>query len=643
MLALLLTLLAPQGVPALDRPILLPQARTSFGAAVVGNQVYLYGGHSGAPHEYDAESTLSDLLVISFADAAPPRLLARGAALQSPALVADGERLILIGGMTPLNAPGNAESLRSSADCQTWDLAAQKWSALPPLPAPRSSHDAVLSGRTLIVAGGWNLQPDAEPVWHTSVCLLDLDNPAAGWREIAAPFQRRGLAVASAAGKIWVIGGMTNAGKMSSRVDALDPQSGEWTIGPSFPGFGFGLAACALNGRIHASGRDGSLYRLNPSAGTWETAGTLLFPRFFHRLLPTADGRLLAIGGRALEGPALLAEFLDPDGTASGLRLAAVEFQAPSSAKNRQTLILRGETLQVLGGNLSLAQHDFHPEDFSAERLDLHLPSLTTRLAEMPAAFQSASAIVFEEPAASYALGGFGHDGESERALPAIYQLQATPGNWTRHAAALPTPRTQFAAVTLGARAYLFGGWDFVAGEGDNEISFPLEVLSWDPAAESAPVDTGWRLPRPRRAFAGERLGDVVYLVGGMGNDFATVTATDVLDLRSGAWSEGPALPQGLVGAQLIRLEDRLFLMGGSWIDAAGKAATNQSLWELDAAAAQWRTLAEELPIGMRHALAVAYRGRILVLRTHFSEAGRASLAWIEPGVRLPLSEPDTD
>lgn len=639
MLALLLTLIVPQGAPALERPVLLPQARTSFGAVSIGPSAYLYGGHSGAPHEYDAESTLSDLLEIPLGgegqEDGAPRILSSGRALQSPALVADGGLLILVGGMTPLNAPGEAESLRSSADCQAWDLATRAWTALPPLPAPRSSHDAVIFGRTLIVAGGWNLQPDAEPVWHASVCLLDLDNSAAGWREIAAPFQRRGLAVAAAAGKVWVIGGMTHAGKMSSRVDAFDPHSGEWTAGPSFPGFGFGVAACALNGRVHASGRDGGLFRLNVPDGAWEAAGELLFPRFFHRLLPAPDGRLLAIGGRALEGPALLAEFLDPDQVAPGLRLAALEFQAPSQAKNRQTLILRGETLQALGGNLSLAQHDFHPEDFSAERLDLHLPSLTSRLAALPGAFQSASAISFEEPAASFALGGFGHDGDRERALPAIYQLQAAPGEWTRHAAALPTPRTQFAAVTQGSRAFLLGGWDFAAGGEDNEISFPLEVLSWDPAAESAPVDTGWRLPRPRRAFAGERLGDRVYLVGGMGNDFATVQATDVLDLSTGAWSEGPALPQGLVSAQLIRLEDRLFLLGGSWIDAAGKSSTNQSLWELDAAAGAWRTLAEELPIGMRHAQAVAHRGRILLLRTHFSEAGRASFAWIEPGVRL--------
>ena len=40
-----------------------------------------------------------------------------------------------------------------------------EWQPLPDLPEPRSSHDAVVIGDRLFVAGGWQLGPE-EAVWH---------------------------------------------------------------------------------------------------------------------------------------------------------------------------------------------------------------------------------------------------------------------------------------------------------------------------------------------------------------------------------------------------------------------------------------------------------------------------------------------
>src|SRR5262245_37873411 len=43
-------------LPPLEKPV------TSFGAAVAGDYLYVYGGHLGSPHEYSAELQSRDLL-----------------------------------------------------------------------------------------------------------------------------------------------------------------------------------------------------------------------------------------------------------------------------------------------------------------------------------------------------------------------------------------------------------------------------------------------------------------------------------------------------------------------------------------------------------------------------------------------------
>ena len=80
-----------------------------------------------------------------------------------------------------------------------YDVVTNRWSALPPLPAPRSSHMAAVVNGVLYVAGGWDLDGDpAEATWATTLDALDLSDVEAGWRSLPAPFRVRGLGVAMA-------------------------------------------------------------------------------------------------------------------------------------------------------------------------------------------------------------------------------------------------------------------------------------------------------------------------------------------------------------------------------------------------------------------------------------------------------------
>ena len=86
----------------------LPEAVSSFGAAVCDGFVYVYGGHSGKAHQYSTETVSGKFRRLSLAD--PSRgweELPGGPALQGLALVSHDGKLYRVGGMQPRNAPGD--------------------------------------------------------------------------------------------------------------------------------------------------------------------------------------------------------------------------------------------------------------------------------------------------------------------------------------------------------------------------------------------------------------------------------------------------------------------------------------------------------------------------------------------------------
>jgi hypothetical protein len=75
---------------------------------------------------------------------------------------------------------------------------------------------------------------------------------------------------------------------------------------------GFGGAACDIDGQIFVSGLRGVVYRFNDSGSAWEEQARMATGRFFHQLVPTDDGRLLAIGGASGKDHLADAEWIDP-------------------------------------------------------------------------------------------------------------------------------------------------------------------------------------------------------------------------------------------------------------------------------------------------------------------------------------------
>jgi hypothetical protein len=193
------------------------------------------------------------------------------------------------------------------SDCACYDPTTNQWRELPRLPEPRSSHDAVVCGDLLYVAGGWNLQSGTDDApWHDTVLVLDVRNLAAGWQLVAKqPFQRRALTVAEFQGRIWVIGGLCPDGSFSRSVDIFDPSTHSWSKGSELPGSernGFAASAFRVADHLYLSGRDGQVLRVAENSDQWKQFASLATPRFFHRLVPYAARELLVVGGAGDSG-----------------------------------------------------------------------------------------------------------------------------------------------------------------------------------------------------------------------------------------------------------------------------------------------------------------------------------------------------
>jgi N-acetylneuraminic acid mutarotase len=274
--------------------------------------LYVVGGHTGGKHEHSTDNLSAGFIRRRLDSDGGWETLPGSFPLQSVALVSDGRYLYRVGGMTARNGPDEEEDLHSTAKVARFDPKLLRWSDLPPLPAPRSSHDAVVMDGKLYVAGGWKLAGSSDDgAWPTEHYVLELANPGE-WRILPdARFQRRAVAVAGYRGLVYVLGGIDAEGEMSSRVDVLDVEGGVWSRGPDLPSHGFGASAFAAYGRLFISGMNGEVYALCEDGESWETVAKLQTRRFFHRLVAGDRGQLVFIGGANRSGHLESIEVLD--------------------------------------------------------------------------------------------------------------------------------------------------------------------------------------------------------------------------------------------------------------------------------------------------------------------------------------------
>jgi len=285
----------------------LPEAFSSFGAATSDGYVYVYGGHIVDTHEYSTASVHGKFRRLSLDH--PDRgweELPEGPPAQGVAIVAHRGIVYRIGGMQPINAPGEPTNNISLASCAAYDPATGKWTELPALPAARSSFDAVIVDGRIYLFGGWTMGGKGKPnTWCDHGLVLDLGKPGDGWKPAPQPFKRRALNAAAANGKVYVVSGLTPDGDTDSSVDVFEVATATWSKTASLPGGkrnAFSPAVCAMDGAVFASPADGIVYRLDERSRAWTETGKLQVKRIVHRMVPASGGNLLVLGGASPEG-----------------------------------------------------------------------------------------------------------------------------------------------------------------------------------------------------------------------------------------------------------------------------------------------------------------------------------------------------
>lgn len=289
----------------------LPTGLTSFGAAVNGQTVLVFGGQMGGAHSYSREQQNGKLLALDLESPTEWKVLGETTGAQGLAVVAHGGQVYRIGGFEARNAEGEEQNLHSVSDFAVFEPEQGNWKKLAELPEPRSSLDACLIGDSIYVAGGWNMRGSEETVWSSSAVRFDLKQPENGWASLPEPpFRRRAVALAGFGDRLFVIGGMEEDGSTSRKVDLFDPATQSWSEGPELPDDGrmggFGCAALATENQLLVTTYGGSLLALAADGKSWEKVHQLESPRFFHRMVSGPEGGILMIGGTNMESGHLL-------------------------------------------------------------------------------------------------------------------------------------------------------------------------------------------------------------------------------------------------------------------------------------------------------------------------------------------------
>lgn len=253
--------------------------RDDFGTAVVGEEIWVLGGMTGARGTRLRSIEVLDTSTGSWRTARVQ--MPRG--LASFESVALGTQILSFGG---IKANGEPSRFATVLDTRTG-----RWRELPPMPRPRYAHTVTLHEGKVYVIGGESVAG--------AVPQVDVFDPRdESWRtlETRMPAPRGSHDTVSTPDGLMVLGGWLDG--PTDRVDVLDPRSGRWSRGPTLPTTMSRSGAVVADDRLWVSLHRTSYVLDLEGPGEWAEANPLGLPR--HGLGYVAVGSALyAVGGCA--------------------------------------------------------------------------------------------------------------------------------------------------------------------------------------------------------------------------------------------------------------------------------------------------------------------------------------------------------
>ena len=290
------------------------------------------------------------------------------------------------------------------SDPGTWERRASSGVA-------RSEVAAAPIGERIYVVGGLT---NAGP----TDAVEEYDPAGDRWRPRARlPQSMHHPAAATLGGKLYVIGGFVARGfsiwHSIAAVYEYDPEQNEWRARPAMPTARGALAAVALGGRIYAvggtNGTDtGALEVYDPRTDTWQRLRPMPTPRN-HIAAVAESGKLYVFGGRAarVRGNIGAAEVYDP---ASNRWETRAPMLTPRSGIGAAAV--RGK-IYVMGGELG--RPDTYPENEAYDPVS----DTWTPHADMPTPRHGLA--VVEVGGRIFTLNGGPHPGGTYSAVNEIY------------------------------------------------------------------------------------------------------------------------------------------------------------------------------------------------------------------------------
>jgi N-acetylneuraminic acid mutarotase len=242
-----------------------------------------------------------------------------------PMIVADGDRLLAIGGYRRDPGEGGGDWTNAT---EVWSLTpgAETWAAGPALPTPLAESVGLAhAGRAHLVTGRspgaeanaqWRDQLDGDAHW----VLTD-----GNWeRARPAPMARNSAAGAVLDGALWIAGGRTVSGGGTGRLDRYDPAADRWDSLAPIPRsatadqqVGGGLAMAAVGGKLVAFGGEwfaprsgggggGGVFRetwiYDPATDAWSAGPDMRTPRHGLAAAVVGDTVYAIAGGAVVSG-----------------------------------------------------------------------------------------------------------------------------------------------------------------------------------------------------------------------------------------------------------------------------------------------------------------------------------------------------
>lgn len=560
----------------------LPAARQESAAALAGNELYAMGGEDTAGEtrntvwKYDLSNPAGGWTAVSNLPAGR----------RSAAAAVVNDTIYLVAGHDGTNAHGTAWTYDTSDP-------AGGWQSISNLPISVSGLGAASVSGKVYVVGGWVSGP------VNNAYVYDPASPTAGWQSISnLPQTAAGTSMVAFEGNLYACGGRDGGTAQTTNLYRYNPAAptGGWTELPGMPAprrrHAMGVSRerlIVMAGESNGGAPTRTAFSFNPDRPSdgWQTLPNL--PGSGEYAAGASDGsRVFCLGGRYGDSV--------QDGVCEGAYISGVTpAQGPFSGGTQVTI-----TGIDLGGGSDISTVTVCGVEAVIDQQSATQVVVTTGAAiawgtghvAVVSASQGTTiarnAFAYRQP--GYIGGGLGSwrrtcpvsgpraglaattvDGHvwaiagkdaDDNAQSNVWEHHQTDvASWWNIETPLPTNVMNLAAVTVGRKVYVLGGYN------SQSFSRLADCLVFDMDNPGSGWQSISNLPAARMDHAAAAVDGKIYVAGGFGTDGGTGCKKTVWRYDtarpSGGWTSISNLPAVRANLGMTALDGRLYVVGG--------------------------------------------------------------------------------